>query len=126
MFIVVLGSVLGLMHLYVWKRMVKDTTRPGRTRWLLSIALAALMVLLLVALLGPRTFGVADAGWYAWPGYFWFGLIAYLFLVLLVLEPVRLALRGWVKRAPTAPEPTTAPEPAPSVDRRIFLARAGA
>ena len=36
MFIVVLGTVLGLMHLYVWKRLVKDTTRPGRTRWVLT------------------------------------------------------------------------------------------
>ncbi len=27
MFIVVLGTILGLMHLYVWKRLIKDTTR---------------------------------------------------------------------------------------------------
>ena len=26
MFIVILSAVLGLMHLYVWKRLVKDTT----------------------------------------------------------------------------------------------------
>ncbi len=47
MFIVVLGSILGLMHLYVWKRMVKDTTRPGRTRWLLTIVLLAAVSLFL-------------------------------------------------------------------------------
>ncbi|MGB2920041.1 MAG: metallophosphoesterase [Mycobacterium sp.] len=120
MFIVVLGSILGLMHLYVWKRMVKDTTGPGRTRRLLSIVLLAALALLLLTLVGPRIFGIPEAGWYAWPGYFWFGLIVYLFLALLVLEPIRLALRGWVKRAPSAPEQ------APSVQRRVFLARAGA
>lgn len=30
MFIVILGAVLGLMHLYVWKRLIKDTTVSGR------------------------------------------------------------------------------------------------
>src|SRR6476659_3098621 len=120
MFIVVLGSILALLHIYVWKRTVKDTTRPGRARWSLSIGLVALMTLLIVALIGPRILGVAESAWYAWPGYLWFGLIGYLFLALLVLEPVRLALRGWVKRERITDKPV------PSVDRRMFLARAGA
>ena len=120
MFIVVLGSILALLHIYVWKRTVKDTTRPGRARWFLSIGLIALMTLLIVALIGPRILGVAESAWYAWPGYLWFGLIGYLFLALLVLEPVRLAFRGWVKRERITDKPV------PSVDRRMFLARAGA
>ena len=120
MFIVVLGSILALMHIYVWKRTVKDTTRPGRARWLLSIGLIALLTLVVIALIGPRILGVAESPWYVWPGYLWFGLIVYLFLALLVLEPVRLAFRGWVKRERTTDEPV------PSVDRRMFLARAGA
>ena len=46
MFIVVLGSILALMHLYIWKRMVKDTTRPGRVRRpVLTLVLALLMLL---------------------------------------------------------------------------------
>ena len=27
---VMLSALIGLMHLYLWKRLVKDTTRPGR------------------------------------------------------------------------------------------------
>ena len=99
MFIVILGSVLGLMHLYVWKRLVKDTTR-GRTRWVLTGVVVALMTLLFATLLLPRLFGLRESAWFAWPGYLWFGVVVYLFLALVVLEPVRLALRGWVKRKP--------------------------
>jgi uncharacterized protein len=118
MFIVILSAVLGLMHLYLWKRLVKDTTKPGRTRWILSAVLVALITLLFATLLLPRVTGLAESGWFAWPGYFWFGLVAYLFLTLLVLEPVRLALRGWTKRAPrksttaaTLTDPPAAEEP---------------
>ncbi|MBB2991172.1 hypothetical protein FHR72_002656 [Mycolicibacterium iranicum] len=124
MFIVVLGSVLALMHLLVWKRMVKDTTRAGKTRRLLSLLLGALMILLIGTLIVPRVLDVREPGWLAWPGYLWFGLLAYLFLALLILEPVRLALRRWTRSAPRPPaEPTPA---APAVDRRMFLARTGA
>ena len=140
MFIVILATVLGLMHLYVWKRVVKDTTRPGRTRWILTSVVAGLALLLVATLVLPRFTGIAEAGWYAWPGYFWFGLVAYLFLTLLVLEPVRLALRSWVKAKPREPvEVTTAPQPPaaepladaeppakPELNRRLFLARATA
>jgi predicted MPP superfamily phosphohydrolase len=121
MFIVVLGTVLGLMHLYVWKRLIKDTS-TGRVRLALTGVLIALLVLLMATLLLPRLLGWRESPWLAWSGYVWFGLIAYLFLTLLVLEPVRLVLRRWVKR-----EPAQQPEAdGPAVNRRIFLARAGA
>lgn len=132
MFILVLGSILALMHLYVWKRMVKDTTGPGRLRWLLTGLVVALLLLLMAALVVPRVFGVAESGWLAWPGYLWFGLQVYLFLALLVLEPVRWLLRR--RQIRTRPGPETRPDPAPesapaetpAVDRRMFLARASA
>ncbi len=101
MFFVVLGTVLGLMHLYVWKRLVKDTTE-GRTRWVCTAALVAMLVWLVATLLLPRLLGWREPAWLAWPGYVWFGLVVYLFLTLLVLEPVRLVLRGWVKREAAA------------------------
>ena len=127
MFIVVLSAILGLIHLYLWKRLVKDTTRPGRTRWVLTAVVVGLGVLLVATLVVPRVLGVEESAWLAWPGYLWFGLAAYLFLTLLVLEPVRLALRRWTRRTPPAPAEPAAPPPADAaVNRRLFLARAGA
>lgn len=120
MFILILGAILGLMHLYLWKRLIKDTTGPGHTRWVLTSALVALLVLLFAALILPRVIGVTDSRWFAWPGYLWFGTAAYLFLILLVLEPVRLALRGWVKRRHAVGDD------APEANRRALLARASA
>jgi predicted MPP superfamily phosphohydrolase len=134
LFIVILSAVLGLMHLYLWKRLVKDTTRPGRTRWILTAVLIALMTLLVATLILPRVTELTESGWFAWPGYLWFGLAAYLFLTLLALEPVRIALRGWIKRTP--PETTTAsttasaageqPAAPATLNRRVFLARVSA
>ncbi|MCV7282101.1 metallophosphoesterase [Mycolicibacterium flavescens] len=118
MFIVILGSVLALMHLYLWLRLVRDTTRAGRLRWVLTGVLLALAAVLVAALMLPRVVGPAEAGWFAWPGYLWFGLAAYLFLALLVLEPVRLILRRRARRETRCE--------AADLTRRLFLARAGA
>lgn len=133
MFIVILSSVLALMHLYVWKRMARDTTTPGGLRWALTGVLVALGVLLISTLFLPRYLDIEEPKWLAWPGYLWFGLLVYLFLVLLVLEPVRLALRRWVRQPERQPVPVAAPEPQPEsdpeptgVNRRLFLARASA
>lgn len=134
MFIVILSSVLGLAHLYVWKRLIKDTTTPGRTRWILTVVFLALAALLVWTLMVPRLTGIDESTWFAWPGYIWFALVGYLLLALLVLEPVRLVLRGWVKRGgPAASVATDAPpgaadEPATAseVNRRVFLSRTSA
>ncbi len=120
MFIVVLSAVLVLMNVYVWKRAVKYTTPPGSTRLLLTAAHGALTVLLIAALILPRVLGVADAGWYAWPGFLWFGMTFYLFLTLLVTEPVRLALRRWVNGSAPKGDETAV------LNRRLFLSRATA
>jgi predicted MPP superfamily phosphohydrolase len=131
MFIIILSAILALAHLYVWKRLIKDTTAPGRTRWILTGVLTALAVLLVATLIVPRVFGVAESAWLAWPGYLWFATVGYLLLALLVLEPVRLALRGWAKRKtpaePIGPDTTVITGgPAAEVNRRVFLARASA
>ena len=126
MFIVLLSAVLALMNVYLWKRLVKDTTGPGRTRRILTGVLVALAVLLVATLVVPRFVEVPKSGWYAWPGYLWFGLIAYLFLTLLVLEPLRLALRGWVRRERQAEPADNEPPHATALNRRMFIARASA
>jgi predicted MPP superfamily phosphohydrolase len=126
LFIVLLATVLTLMHLYLWKRLVKDTTRPGSARWVLSAVVVGLGALLIAALLLPRVLEVRESAWYAWPGYLWFGLLFYLSLTLLVLEPVRLVLRSWVKRAPWAAAELEPDAGTPALNRRVFLARASA
>lgn len=132
MFIVVLSTILALAHFYVWKRVVKDTTAPGRTRTLLTAAFLVLAALLVMTLMVPRFTGIEESAWFAWPGYIWFALLGYLLLALLLLEPVRLLLRGWARRDPTqqaaapATPPSAPPIPAEGVNRRIFLARTSA
>ncbi|MFJ5540264.1 metallophosphoesterase [Micromonospora chalcea] len=144
--------VIGLIHFYLWKRLVRDTTRPGRWRRAGGVAIAALAVLVPVTMAGTRNGGY----WLAWPGYLWVALMFYLLVILLVLEVptavVRLVLRRRARAAAAAgpePEPvlvgaataagptpppvdsTDAPSPgadAPDHDpsRRLLLARGAA
>jgi predicted MPP superfamily phosphohydrolase len=127
MFFAILSGLLGLMTLYLWKRLVKDTTGPGRARWVLTAVLVVLTALLVATLTLPRVIGVTASTWFAWPGYLWFALVVYLFLILLLLEPVRLALRGWTRRPPsTESDAEDSPAASSAVNRRVFLARASA
>ena len=115
MFGVMLSVLVALMHWYIWKRLVKDTIRPGRTRRALTVFAVVMALLVFATLILPRVIGVDASRWFAWPGYIWFGLLVYLFLILLVLEIPRLALRGWARRSPLVAT-ATAPA-APSADR---------
>ncbi|MGU3654605.1 metallophosphoesterase [Mycolicibacterium sp. A43C] len=132
MFIIILCTVLGLTHLYVWKRLIKDTTGPGRARTVLTAAFLTMAAVLVIALLVPRLTGLDESAWFAWPGYLWFALVGYLLLTLLLVEPIRLALRGWVRRGgktgePAEPATTAEVTQSPgALNRRVFLARTGA
>jgi predicted MPP superfamily phosphohydrolase len=139
----VLGVVTGLIHSYLWKRLVRDTLLPGRWRRVGGIAAVVL------ALLVPATLALSRGGaikQLAWPGYIWLAVMFYLLVVLLVLEVPRLAIRAWwryrspelvpasagasssLSSSPASPAAVSSPAVAAEdgVDRRLVLARGAA
>ncbi|GAA2102630.1 metallophosphoesterase [Kitasatospora saccharophila] len=112
-------GLLGVAHWYLWRRTVRDVSRPGgryrRTGTVLAFLLPVLMVL---APIGGRAFPLAVERWFAWPGYLWMAVSIYLLLALLAgeaLRPLLLRLhrRHARRRTPaaavTAPAPVTVP-----------------
>ncbi|MEU2610749.1 metallophosphoesterase [Micromonospora sp. NPDC007271] len=100
---------LVLVHLYLWKRLILDTTVPGRRRRIGGI------VVLLLGLLVPATMGTSRAGVdiLAWPGFVWIALMFYLLVVLLALEvPMAVAKLVLRRRSRVVQPASPAPEPA--------------
>ncbi|MEU7357452.1 metallophosphoesterase [Streptomyces olivaceoviridis] len=101
----VLAVVAGL-HWYVWRRLVRDTTRgPGPARRAGTAVFVAGPVLMIGALAAER----AGAPFWlqrtlAWPGFLWMALALYLLLAVLATEALR----------PLLARRTTPPSDAPS------------
>ena len=121
-----------ILHGYIWFRMVRSTTTPGRVRRRLTWLVVALGLLIAVAVPLGSQLPLGVAAPLEWAAFSWLGIAFYLFLALLVLEPVRLVARLAERRrtaAPAmavpgpAPAADPAPEPSPAVPRRLFLAR---
>ncbi|WP_239140551.1 metallophosphoesterase [Actinoplanes campanulatus] len=114
LFIAMVLVIVGLIHFYLWKRLVRDPLRPGPARRAGTILAVLLFVLF------PVTMGGVRAGhltWLAWPGYLWIAVMFYLLITLLVLEIPRLvALRLWARNPGEASDrasrsPGAAPAP---------------
>ncbi|MEV6932351.1 metallophosphoesterase [Dactylosporangium sp. NPDC051485] len=121
--------VVGALHWYLWKRLVKDTTRTRRARRL-GTALAVLLALVIPATLAlSRTLPHSRQALVAWPGFLWLALMFYLLVTLLILEIPRLALRLWkrparvVAAAVEVVEAPAAPQDDISESRRLLLGR---
>ncbi len=113
---------LVLLNGYVWWRLVRSTTRPGRTRRLLTLALVPVALLPMAAVLLRRQDSALSTA-VQWVGFSWLGVLFYLFLTLLALEPVRWVATWALRRAGTrrTTSPTTdtgAGEVVPSGGRR--------
>jgi len=118
MFIVV-SLVVGVLHLYPWKRIVVDnTTRGSRGRRIGNTLFVLLPLVMIAGLATGTSIDPAVAQWLAWPGYLWLAVFFYLVLVLLVLEIPRLALLRWVRADET--------DPRAGVSRRALLTRGSA
>ncbi|MEU4156295.1 metallophosphoesterase [Actinoplanes sp. NPDC026670] len=111
-FFVVILLVVGLIHYYLWKRLVRDTLRPGWGRRAGTIVAVAL------GILTPLTFIGVRAGyfkWLSWPGYLWIAVMFYLLVTLAVLEVPRLLLmRLWAGSGRTGKKTETATSAAPA------------
>jgi predicted MPP superfamily phosphohydrolase len=134
---------LVLLHGYIWWRMVRSTTVPGRTRRRLTLLTVVLATLPAAALALRRTLPPDVSAPLDWVAYLWLATAFYLFVTLLVLEPVRLLGRLVLRRRSAAVEepveevvPSGAPAPPPleepedagpppsaELPRRLFLAR---
>ncbi|MPR00083.1 metallophosphoesterase [Modestobacter sp. I12A-02628] len=97
-----------MLHAYLWSRLVRATTRPGRLRRRLTWGLVGLALLATAALVTRGRIPLSVATPLSWVGFVWLGLMFYLFLTLLVLEPVRLAVRLAQRRRGPDPAATTA------------------
>jgi predicted MPP superfamily phosphohydrolase len=120
---VVLIAVV-LLHTYLWWRLVRSTTRPGRARRWGTLGIVVLAILVPLAVTLGRVLPNAAAAPLDWIAYTWLGIAFYAFLTLVVLEPVRWALRRWTRR-PVVDGPGAAVVDETVVDpsRRLFLGR---
>ncbi len=110
MFFSLVLIVVGPIHWYLYKRLVKDTTTTKRGRRIGAVAIIALAAALLAAFIVPRVIG-AKASWVIpLVGYMWLAVLFYLLVTLLVLEiPRVIANRTWARAsAPSAAETTMA------------------
>ncbi|MEV4949113.1 metallophosphoesterase [Streptomyces sp. NPDC053755] len=113
-------ALLGGVHWYVWRRLVRDVTaRGGLARRLGTVAAVALPLLSVAALVSARAgapFRLQQA--VAWPGYLWLALLLYVTLALLVGEAVRPLLRRWLERRAAASEAAAAAPPSEAGESR--------
>ena len=93
-----------LLHSYLWWRLVRSTTDPGRLRRRLTWLTVALALLPVVAILTRRALPLDVAAPLDWVAYCWLGIAFYTFVSLLALEPVRLLGRLWTGRGSPPPE----------------------
>ncbi|MFI6459014.1 metallophosphoesterase [Streptomyces sp. NPDC050538] len=132
-------AVLGGLHWYVWRRLVRDTTRawsPARiTGTVVLVAGPVLMIAAVATERGGAPFWLQQV--LGWPGFLWMALAIYLLLAVLAGEVLRPLLRRLLERrerAETAveereaPDSATAPAEAPEVplsapSRRLFVSR---
>lgn len=107
-------ALLVLVHRYVWRRFVGDTTTAGSLpRRAGTVAAYVLPLLSVGALVSGRSgvpFRLQQA--LAWPGYLWLAALLYLTLALLAGELVRPLLRRLLARRDRSAEP--APEAVPA------------
>ncbi|WP_455360313.1 metallophosphoesterase [Streptomyces sp. SYSU K21746] len=126
-------ALLALVHRYLWRRLVGDTTAPGGVARRAGTAAVWVLPLLTV---GAMVSARAGAPFWlqqvlAWPGYLWLAVLLYLTLAVLAGEAVRPLLGRLLARrdATKGPADAAGAEPAPAAadgDRVGAAARTGA
>ncbi|MDT7784893.1 MAG: uncharacterized protein QOF58_3312 [Pseudonocardiales bacterium] len=127
-FLLLLGVPVALGHLYLWRRLVVDTTRPRTLgRRIGTSAIIGAFVLLMSTLVVTRRVPPEFGKFFAWPGFVWLAVLFYLAIALGIAEiPRRIVLKR-ATLAPVAvgagPEPVEPVEVVPDPGRRLFISR---
>lgn len=116
LFFAIVLALTGLIHWYLWARLVRDPRLPGGWHLALTTALVALAASMPAAMVLRRA-APALSRVLAWPAFIWMGAMFLLLVVLLGIDLVRLG--GWLVGRITSAAPL-------DPERRLFLARAAA
>ncbi|WP_188189179.1 metallophosphoesterase [Nonomuraea sp. SYSU D8015] len=108
MVVLIFVGVILLAHYYLWHRLVRSTTAPGRLRKALTWGVVGLVGLVVATFVSTR---MELGHWLAWPGYLWFALMFYLFILLVALEIPRAVAALFLRRADRKRVVTPEPEP---------------
>ncbi|MEW2509868.1 metallophosphoesterase [Streptomyces sp. NPDC046870] len=113
-------AVVAGLHWYVWRRLVRDTTRgPGPARRAGTALFVTGPILTVGALVAERSgapFRLQRA--LAWPGFLWMALALYLLLAVLATEALRPLLTRRTTPPTTSPPSHPIPDPAGSSSGR--------
>jgi predicted MPP superfamily phosphohydrolase len=114
-FVAIVLSVVGLLHVYVWTRLIVDPNLPPGLRRALTLLMAVLFATI------PLAFYAARAADFQWrrvatlPGYVWLGVLFILFTAVASIDVVRVT--GALLQRLAADLPPNDPE------RRLTVAR---
>jgi len=137
-FFSLMGTLSVLAHVYLYRRIFRDTSGHPGWRKAGLVAMAAMCLLMLGSRLLSFVLPEGLVLTLATVGWAWMGVAVYLLLAFWVLGGAQLAhlrLQHWRSRKSASPAPATTPSPAPveapvhapvSQERRQFLARATA
>jgi len=109
----VLSTLSGLVHRYIWARLVRDPAWPQPWRTALTLGVVVLGVLVPLSFVAIRWMPRGANVPMAWVAYTWMGFALYLFLLVAALDATR-AFAALAQALPADPE------------RRRVLARAAA
>jgi uncharacterized protein len=100
-----LGTVVTVLvgiHYYLWRRLVRSTTRAGRGRRVGTWVLIGLAALVPMTLVGSRLLPHTASTVVSWVGYIWLAIMFYLLVTLVVLEIPALVARIVMRRSQRA------------------------
>ncbi|TQS40004.1 metallophosphoesterase [Cryptosporangium phraense] len=107
--------------------MVATPFRSRRARWIGALVLVAIVAFAMFGLRGaPSALPSPLDTIVSWGGPLWIALMFYLFLILLVLEPVRWIARTLIARRAAATDDTPSADLSTPFARRAFIGRAAA
>src|SRR5690606_26554410 len=97
-FLAVVFTVLGLIHYYLWRKLIRSTTTTRRARRIGTWTGLGIVALVVVTFIAEDALPPGYAQLLAWPGYLWVALMFYLLVVLAVLELPALVARLVIRR----------------------------
>lgn len=120
-FFLIFTGLMGSLHAYIWRRMVKDTKLAGSRKLLATTLVVVLWLSLPATMIASRMLSGPGAFWPSVLGFGWLGLMFYVVVLLFLFDLVRatILLRDRLTASDTNAPPDNA-------SRRVFLARTGA